>query len=310
MKNRKRLPIILLAVLLLLLGGSWFIGHQIVAASTQLVTNEQTMELYQGSWDLEGFDFQHFSQTYDIQPLELTSSLDGHGLPVDLITAEGNRDLVVMAHGMLGNRLTNYPTAELFLELGCNVLSYDQRSSGGNEAQGSTFGYLEKFDLMDCVRYGREQFPESRIFVWGESFGGATALLAVAQEEAQREVSGLILDCPVSSMAYMVRSSMEKMGLPLPMGYLMACGDLVNRLEWGFGYEDAEGAAAAEQITVPTLIFHSEADTITPAFMGQEVYDRLASERKELYTSERCAHIEIRNHEREAYRAALAELLA
>ena len=305
-KSMKRLLIVLAILLLLFLGVSWFIGHQIVLASTNLVTNEQTMALYEGSWALEGFDFDSFSAAYHIQPLALDSSLDGHHLPFDLITADGNRDIVVMAHGMMGNRLTNYPTAQIFLENGCNVITYDQRSSGGNEAQGSTFGYLEKYDLTDCVQYARQHFPDARIFVWGESFGGATALLAAAQESVQQELSGLILDCPVSSMAYMVQASMEEMGIPLPMGYLLACGNLVNQMELHFSYADVDCAGAAAHITVPTLVFRSMADTITPAFMGEEIYNRLASPRKELYTSQSCEHIEIRNHEREAYTEKVA----
>lgn len=309
-KKKKIIIAVILAVVVLFGGVSYFVGTQIVAASTHLVTNEQTMEMYKGSWELEGFDFEKFTGRYKIEEMSMPSSFDDHTLPFDIVTADDNRNFVVMAHGMMGNRLTNYPTAEIFLENGFNVISYDQRSSGNNFAELSTFGYWEKYDLIDCINYAKEHYPEAKIVVWGESFGGATALLGVAHEDVQEDVAALILDCPVSSMAYMVEASMKEMGIPLPMSYMMACGNLANQQKLGFGYEDVEGIPAAEKITVPTLIFNSKADEITPEFMGQDIYEHLSSEQKELYTSENCAHIEIRNHEREVYIEKILQCLS
>ena len=279
MGRRRKLLAVCGVLAAVLLGGSYFIGAMVVEASTQLVTNQQTMELYEQSWALEGFDAEAFTDKYQILTETVPSSFDGHTLPFDVITAPGNEDFVVMAHGMLGNRLTNYPTAEIFLENGYNVVSYDQRSSGENYAERSTFGYWEKYDLIDCIHYVRSAYPEAGIAVWGESFGGATALLGVAHGEVQQEVSALILDCPVSSMSDMIEASMAEMGIPLPMGYLMACGNFVNARQLGFSYEDADCAAAAEKITVPTLVFNSKADQITPVFMGEDIYQHLASEK-------------------------------
>lgn len=304
------LAVILLTILLLFLGVSWFIGRQIVMASTNLVTNEQTMAVIKEAWASENFDETTFRQTYSIETGTTKSSMeDEHPVPFDLIIAEGNENWVVMAHGMMGSRWTNYPTAIFFLENGYNVLTYDQRSSGENMAKGSTFGVWEKFDLIDCITYVKNRYSEAKLVVWGESFGGATALLALAHEDVQENVDALVLDCPVSSMAYMVQMSMEEMELPLPMSYLLTCGDCATRAEFGFGYDDADCAKAAEQITVPTLIFRTLADEITPSFMGQEIYDHLTSEQKILYTVEDCAHVAIRVHEPEAYAAQLREIL-
>lgn len=313
MKKSRKATRVIVTVLVLLallgLGGSYAVGAMIVDASTHLVTNEQTMELYEGSWELEGFDAEAFYERYTVEEKSVPSSFQSHNVPFDVLSAPGNENIVIMAHGMMGNRLTNYPTAQIFLENGYNVLTYDQRCSGLNFAERSTFGYWEKYDLIDCIRYARETWPEAKIAVWGESFGGATALLGVAYDDVQQEVSALILDCPVSDMAYMIEDSMAQMDIPLPMGYLMACGDYVNALKLDFHFADADGVKAAERITVPTLVFNSKADKITPEFMGREIYEHLGAQEKDLYTSDSSAHIEIRLHEHEAYVDRVLQIL-
>ena len=308
-KTKKTICVVLIIVLILLAGGSYFIGDQLVEASTQLVTNEQTMEMYEQSWKLEGFDYDTFKEKYEIKTVTLTSSFDEHTLPFDVVTKEGNENIVVMSHGMLGNRLTNYPTAEIFLENGYNVITYDQRSSGENYAERSTFGYWEKYDLIDCINYAAENFKGAKIAVWGESFGGITALLAVGYEDVQDHISVLILDCPVSEMKAMIESEVSKMGIPIPMGYMMACGDLAMKQKLGFSFDDADGLAAAAKITVPTMIFNSSVDEITPESMGQDIYNSLASEKKELWTSDRSDHIEIRNDDREIYTEKILDFI-
>ncbi len=313
-KTRKKCRIILLAVLsaliLLFLGFSRFIGSRIFLSSTNLVTNEQTLAIIEEAWALENFDESSFRQAYTIETKAVTSSMeDAHLVPFDLITAQGNENWAIMVHGMMGSRWTNYPAARFFLENGYNVLTYDQRSSGENMAKGSAFGVWEKFDLIDCINYIKSQYPKAKLAVWGESFGGATALLALAHEKVEDNVDALILDCPVSSMKYMVQMSMEEMEIPLPMSYLLSCGDYVTRAKLGFGFDDADCSKAAEKISVPTLVFRTLADRTTPPFMGQEIYEHLASEQKLLYTAKDCGHVKIRVHEMDNYAAYLKDIL-
>ena len=76
-------------------------------------------------------------------------------------------------------------------------MTYDQRSSNENTAQYTTFGYWEKYDLIDYIDYVHSYAPEHVIGVWGTSFGGATAGLAMGEKDVERKVDFLILDCPV-----------------------------------------------------------------------------------------------------------------
>lgn len=313
-KKKKRVFIVIGSIVIVLAilfpGFSYFLGKQITASSTQLVTNESTKDVHEELWPEYGFDYDAFSKTHNIEKLNLTSSFDGHTIPADFLSSdEGNNGVVVMAHGLGGNRFTNYPIAEMFLANGYNVISYDQRSSGENTAEKTTFGYWEKYDLIDCINYAKESTQGKKIGIWGESFGGATAIQATAHEDTQADISFLILDCPVSSMDWMVREEMKGMDIGLPLDYMMWCGSFVNNMELGFSYKEVDSANIANKINIPTLVINSEADKTTPYFMGKDVYDNLSSTKKELWTVTDSKHVGMWLDYNEEYRSKVKSLI-
>lgn len=296
MFKKKKVFIILAAIfggfVLLILGGSYFIGTQIVASSTELATNEKTKNVHNLVWPDYNFDLAQYQSKYQIEKLEIKSSFDEHILPFHLIYNENTtKGLVVMAHGLGGNKETNYPVSQMFLENGYKVITYDQRCSGENYAPKTTFGYWEKYDIIDCVNYAKNKLNIKKIIVWGESFGGATAVQAVAFEEMQKTVDYLILDCPVSSMSFMLYEEMKEMDMGIPVDYLMWWGNLANKIQLGFSYDDADSAQVAKKITIPSLVINSEVDTVTPYFMGKDIFDNLSSSKKDIWTVKDSKHI-------------------
>lgn len=282
-RHIKILLIVVVIILLLFVGMSYFIGTQVFMGSTQLVTCEDTSKVNDSFWEKYNTDYDVFCNTYTIEHIDIVSTFDGHVIPADYIYAlgkDGNKDnpTVIMVHGLGGNRYTNYPLAEMFLQKGYNVLTYDQRSSNENTAQYTTFGYWEKYDLIDYIDYVHSYAPEQVIGVWGTSFGGATAGLAMGEKDVERKVDFLILDCPVSDMKWMVEEEMRKMDIGLPISYMTFCGNVINKIKLGFGYDDANVCNEISDIEIPVLIINSKADTVTPQFMGQEIYDSIQNE--------------------------------
>lgn len=315
MKKRTKIIVFIFAIFLLLfLGMSYYIGTQVFMGSTQLVTCEKTSQVKDSFWKEYGIDYDSFCNTYTIEKLAVTSTFDGHTIPGDYIYAlgaEGNKDnqTVILVHGLGGNRYTNYPLAEMFLQKGYNVLTYDQRSSNENTARYTTFGYWEKYDLADCIDYAYGQAPEQVIGVWGTSFGGATAGLAMENKEVEEKIDFLILDCPVSSMKWMVEEEMRQMDTGLPTAYMTFCGNIFNKVKLGFGYEDADVSSAIARIEIPVLIINSKGDTTTPQFMGQEIYDAIHGAKKTIWTVEDSEHTEMWLEYNQEYREKVDELL-
>uniref|UniRef100_UPI0040568FCF alpha/beta hydrolase n=1 Tax=Acetatifactor sp. TaxID=1872090 RepID=UPI0040568FCF len=316
MKKRNKIILIVLIVLLLLfLGMSYFIGTQVFMGSTQLVTCEDTSKVKDTFWEKYNVDYDVFCNTYSVEKIEITSTFDGHIIPADYIYAlgkEGNKDnsTVILVHGLGGNRYTNYPLAEMFLQKGYNVLTYDQRSSNENTAQYTTFGYWEKYDLIDYIDYVYAYASEKVIGIWGTSFGGATAGLAMGEKDVERKVDFMILDCPVSDMKWMVEEEMRKMDIGLPIPYMTFCGNIINKIELGFGYEDANVCDAIIDIQIPVLVINSEADTLTPQFMGQDIYDAIHNDAiKMIWTVDDSEHTEMWLDYNQEYREKVEILL-
>lgn len=314
-KWTKILLIIVIVILLLFVGMSYFIGTQVFMGSTQLVTCEDTSKVKDSFWERYNMDYDVFCSTYTIEKVEITSTFDEHMIPADYIYALGeegdkNNPTVILVHGLGGNRYTNYPLAEMFLQKGYNVLTYDQRSSNENTAQYTTFGYWEKYDLIDYIDYVYSHAPEQVIGIWGTSFGGATAGLAMGDKDVENKVDFLILDCPVSDMKWMVEEEMRKMDIGLPISYMTFCGNIINKMELGFSYDDTNVCDKIADIEIPVLVINSEADTLTPQFMGQEIYDSIKNEEiKMIWTVTDSEHTEMWLDYNQEYREKVQELL-
>lgn len=315
---KKKLSVVLLVVVIVLVvffvGMSYFIGLQVFAGSTQLVTNDETTGVKETFWVKYGMDYTEFCDSYKIESVEIISSFEEHVIPADYIYAKQSDDskdnkTVIMVHGLGGNRYTNYPVAEMFLDKGYNVLTYDQRSTNENTAQYTTFGYFEKHDLINCIDYVIEKAPDQIIGVWGTSFGGATAGLALGYKDIDQKVDFAILDCPVSSMEWMVNEEMKNMNIGIPVSYMAWSGNIINKLKLGFSYKDADVGSAMCNVETPVLIINSKADTVTPYFMGKDIYESIQGNNKTIWTVEDSEHTEMWLDHNQEYRDKVTELL-
>ena len=322
----KKVVKIIICVLLTLIviaavGISVFTGDQVVRNSTKLTQADEDFVIPYNVFTSYHMDYEAFASRYRDERLSLTSSQkDAHEIPADYLFTEGsedkNHDTVIMVHGLGGNRMSIYPVAQVFLKNGWNVLAYDQRSSGENHAEGNTFGYLEKFDLLDWAKQIREWAPDKRLGIWGTSFGGLTSVLAVCDSSLglTQQTAFMVLDCPLSNMEDELRLVMnsEDMG-GIPTDYLIWTGNIMNKLELGFTYSEADGRAVIRdrmKQSVPLLIFTSGKDELAPYPMGADMFELYPGENKTLINFEDSEHVDgWKDHEAE-YREAVEKLLA
>ena len=305
--------IVIMCVLLIITGCCAVAGIYVYNASVHSVNQERrALSCKAESLEKLGFDVDAFENQYKLREIEIKSTFDGHTIPSYYFTVDGSyeRDTVVLAHGLNGNRLTGYPVAEMFLRNGYNVLTYDQRASGESDAEYMTCGYWESYDFGDCVRYVRSTAGDKvRIGGWGSSIGGATVGFYLGTKEAQNELSFAVLDCPVSDMEEIIECFLTRKESWIPAEFRTTTGSIVNHIMLGFGYEDGNVCDYVKSTTVPVLVFHTSNDSVTPFHMGSDIYNAMKNNRKKIVSVEDSRHTDIYLDHPEFYEETMMEFI-
>ncbi len=137
-----------------------------------------------------------------IGPAELTVEAivtrDGTSLPLQswLPEAGGEASAIIVAlHGFNDYSNAFAEPAEAWAKQGIATYAYDQRGFGGTDSRGIwPGGATLAEDLREVSRLLRRRYPETPLYVLGESMGGAVALLALAG--GALSIDGLILAAP------------------------------------------------------------------------------------------------------------------
>lgn len=134
-------------------------------------------------------------------------------------------------------------------QTGLGVLAIDYRGYGGSTGSPSEAGIT--LDARAAYDWIRREAPQSKIAVFGESFGTGPAVTLATE----RPVVGVLLDAPFASE---LRLFTQRASLPLPYRGLL-------QVPWNS--EDRIG-----QITAPLLIVHGTADDQVPIEEGRRLY--------------------------------------
>ncbi|MBY0407438.1 MAG: lysophospholipase [Rickettsiales bacterium] len=137
------------------------------------------------------------TQVYHMEE-EALSTRDGYVLPVRQWLPEGDDPLavVVAVHGFNDYSYAFEGPGEFFSERDIAVFAYDQRGFGHTEGRGIWAGEANLVnDLRLFVEVLEKRYPDTPIFLLGESMGGAVVISAVADPSFPK-VHGIILSAP------------------------------------------------------------------------------------------------------------------
>lgn len=297
----------LIFVVGLILIGSILIGYYMSVEVTSLTSRERTTmrsSLQEDPWRLDMIGSGRLVN-------DRIQSQD-HELPINYYYSEASElskdnNTVILVHGLGSNRHELDPYVRHFMDLGFNALTYDQRATNDNPQNGNTYGVLERLDLEAAVQYVREHAPDKVLGLWGESFGGATVGLGLSLASIDDAVDFAILDSPMSEAKGMIMAEVDKMDFPLGH-YFYRWASLMTKLRMGFWLGDADVTEQIGSSETPLLVIYSKADTVTPAWMAEGIYEA-ASGTKERLIFEDASHVFGFYSHPEEYKSAVESFL-
>jgi fermentation-respiration switch protein FrsA (DUF1100 family) len=183
---------------------------------------------------------------------------DGH-LATDRAAADrhlsGGRPLALFFSGNGGNRSYRLPETGILTRAGADVFLFDYRGYGDNPGHPSEAGLTA--DAMSIWKYAtfERRVAPARIFLYGESLGGAVAVqLAASLCGAGTSPAGIILRSTFSSLADVARHHYPI----VPIGLLLS--------------ERYDSVEKIRKVTCPILMLHGQRDTIVPYELARKLF--------------------------------------
>ena len=182
----------------------------------------------------------------------------GHELAGWLLQA-GNGDttppLLLLAHGWGASYGTVLQLAEPLVGRGHDVLLFDMRGHGRNQAAPFVTVRHLRDDVMAVVAYAERRFPGRPLVLVGHSFGGAASVLAAAEGA---KVAALVLIATPADVPQITAEYLSAKGMP--GGFLVA----VLRPFWwwriGGTFRPHSPARRIRELDVPILVIQPEHD--------------------------------------------------
>lgn len=286
--NQKKLPIALVIIIALLIVLGIFLA--VIPTRMSSVHTEKIVGLYAND---TGYEIEEFEGKYGTGEETALTSESKYNIPVYYYEANdvSLNSVIILVHWHESNHKAMYPLAEEFLQLGYDVILYDQRSHGENTAGTVSFGLWESKDLQQVVQYVVDNYNYSMINVLGQSMGAATVAYYSGTAHAKENVNCVIIDSAYSSMDEEVSWEITKSKGSSIGSIIAGYGSMFSKLINGFAFEEADIVKMMKNNQIPTMIIHSKKDMKCPFYMGEELYQSIRHGNKKFEIYEESEHL-------------------
>ncbi len=195
-------------------------------------------------------------------------SIDGERLMAWHVPPRGNRPVLLYFHGNAGALNLRAGRFEWLIADGDGLVALSYRGFGGSSGQPTEQGLIK--DALAAYDFAIDRYSANRIVLWGESLGTAVAIALAAT----REVGGIILDAPFTSIA-----DVGAAAYPFaPVRWLIKDAFRSDR--------------RIGKVTAPVLVLHGERDRIVPIRFGERLF-AFANEPKRMVRFPQGGHVDL-----------------
>lgn len=220
-----------------------------------------------------------------------------------LVTPEAARGVVILQHGVRGDRTSMVARARFLSKAGYAVLLFDFQGHGESIGKQITLGYLESRDSQAAVAFAKVRFPGKPIGVIGASLGAAAAALA----EPPLDVQALVLEMMYPTI---VDATKDRCEIFLgPAGRVLSpllTSQINMRLECTT--DDLRPIEHVGRIMAPKLFLAGTADHHTKITEAEMIFQR-AADPKEFVRFEGAKHQDLHQFSKDNYEKLILKFL-
>ncbi len=230
-------------------------------------------------------------------------SYSGSKLRGWFVPGKAHQGVVVLMHGVRGNRSSMLSRGRFLNAAGYSVLMFDFQAHGESEGQRITFGFLESDDARAAIDFVRKKAPGEKIAVLGTSLGGAAAVLA----NPPLKIDALVLEMVFPTIRQAVADRLSMRAGPLgPLFAPLLTVQIKPRI--GCDPDDLRPIEKVKTLPVPKLFIAGTKDRHTTFTEAQELF-RVAADPKEFWPVEGAAHEDLHGFARTAYEGKVLAFL-
>lgn len=288
--------ITLLVVIFAYLAISWYFSSLVVVFVSDNYAQQDIFNTELASWEVEG----------DVEVLEIQSG--DNTIIAEVYDNPADADCgVITVHGLGGRRSIVRLAGPQFYDLGCDVMTFDFAYRTNDLFL--TYGVDESIDLSNLIQWFADysDLPESNIGIWSESYGGATAILALQNHP---DIAFAVVDSTYSSLMEQVISQGERDYGAIVHAFVPPARFIAEQRA-GFSFADAAPVDAIGNLDIPVLLIHSQQDNLIVPANSERIYAAANQNQTELVLTDWGAvHARSISADPAAYTALVYDFLA
>ncbi len=195
--------------------------------------------------------------------------------------------VVILVHGYTRAHPMSCRFFDLYLRQGFNILAIDQRAHGESDGTHTSYGFYEKHDIEQWVRWvAMKKGAYAIIGLHGISLGAGTSLEYL---HINRYVKFVVADSPYSNMEQLIRYQIKYL-YNAPVFIFYHTIHFFVKLYAKFRFQDVNPIAAVAKSEIPIMFIHGSNDRFIPPSMSRELYEAKQKGIKRLWMAEGGRH--------------------
>lgn len=221
-------------------------------------------------------------------------SIEGRGTmhAIYIYAPEPSNKVAVLIHGYKDRAESMLHIAQIYNNMGFNVLLPHLYGHGESEGNYIGMGWHDAQDMMQWMQVANDKFrgdsASTQMTLHGISMGAFTTM-CVSGETCPPYVKCFIEDCGYTSVwDEFASEASNQFGLPeFP---IMHTTSLLCKMHYGWSFGEASAVKQLKKATLPMLFIHGDADTFVPYSMLDELYNAKTQGYKEKYIAHGSEH--------------------